>query len=542
MSLVTLPRQYTADINGEPRVGARMRLYDAGTNNLRVAYTTKAYTIEHSQPIESVEGGIFPAVHINPAGGDYKIVIQDASGATISTDDNIAPAIDSVTSALIGSTLDSLKRTAPEIAAGVTPVNYAYPPGYVYRYGTNANPGTTDMTVAINTAADVCRQGKYTLVLPPETCLVSSSLNFSGIHVRGDHLQQGPHIKASSAQFDVITSTGNSSFSDFYVDGGWDEVTTGQSGDVFSLKNAGGFAYVINFFRVSIARAKKRFIYWEKGGYGLIFSTQCNSAGLHGIELVGFDPSTYTTTISIGGNSTFTGCPNGYGAKITECAVITFRDVIMEATGGIIIGGGGDNQLITFDNVYQEFGHGTYFLNFNATGGRSCRIVNCYGGGKAISDPGVNWEDVYIENNRQLVESAVPLANRILQHNSGQLLTSTTGGVDVTAASLSLIPGVYLIHGTVQTVTSTATTLTQAACQLTTNVAESGLNNSVGGTFSEGAAQANYNPGASLDQRLSCFAVMRLTATTTVYLRARFTFSGAGNLAYNGMISAVKFQ
>ncbi len=48
---------------------------------------------------------------------------------------------------------DSRVRTAAEVTAGVTPVNYAYQPGHVYRYGTNTAPGTTDMTAAIQAAS-----------------------------------------------------------------------------------------------------------------------------------------------------------------------------------------------------------------------------------------------------------------------------------------------------------------------------------------------------------------------------------------------------
>lgn len=44
-------------------------------------------------------------------------------------------------------------RTPAEIAASVTPVNYSYPPGHVYRYATNTAPGTTDMTVAFQRAS-----------------------------------------------------------------------------------------------------------------------------------------------------------------------------------------------------------------------------------------------------------------------------------------------------------------------------------------------------------------------------------------------------
>jgi hypothetical protein len=45
-------------------------------------------------------------------------------------------------------------QTEDEIAAGVTPINTGIEPGYVYRYGSNAVPGTTNMTSAIQAALD----------------------------------------------------------------------------------------------------------------------------------------------------------------------------------------------------------------------------------------------------------------------------------------------------------------------------------------------------------------------------------------------------
>jgi hypothetical protein len=49
-------------------------------------------------------------------------------------------------------------QTAAEIAAMVTPVNYAYAPGNVLRYGTNTTPGTTDMTAALKAAVNQSNQ------------------------------------------------------------------------------------------------------------------------------------------------------------------------------------------------------------------------------------------------------------------------------------------------------------------------------------------------------------------------------------------------
>ena len=50
-------------------------------------------------------------------------------------------------------------QTVAESAAGVTPVNYANPPGVIDRYGTNATPGATDMSGALIAAASVAAYG-----------------------------------------------------------------------------------------------------------------------------------------------------------------------------------------------------------------------------------------------------------------------------------------------------------------------------------------------------------------------------------------------
>jgi parallel beta-helix repeat protein len=64
-------------------------------------------------------------------------------------------------------------RTPEEIAAGVTPVNLTYPPGHLYRFGTNTTPGTTDMTAAAITWASV--GGELSLPVP-DTVLVKQSI------------------------------------------------------------------------------------------------------------------------------------------------------------------------------------------------------------------------------------------------------------------------------------------------------------------------------------------------------------------------------
>jgi hypothetical protein len=91
-----------------------------------------------------------------------------------------------VTKKLPASYLTGGAQTAAEQAASVTPVNYAEMPGSVLRYGDNAVPGTTDMTAAIQAAIDQHAQGGPAVLLPPDTCLVSSALTLpSKVSIRG---------------------------------------------------------------------------------------------------------------------------------------------------------------------------------------------------------------------------------------------------------------------------------------------------------------------------------------------------------------------
>jgi hypothetical protein len=81
--------------------------------------------------------------------------------------------------------------TAAETAAGVTPVNYAYPTLTVDRYGANTIPGTTDMTVAVNTAVAVATQmnGGVINYLAAEYLVGSSGVYVS--YAQGDITHQG---------------------------------------------------------------------------------------------------------------------------------------------------------------------------------------------------------------------------------------------------------------------------------------------------------------------------------------------------------------
>lgn len=135
MALVVLPKQLLVDANGEPLVGAKAYYYLPGTTTPITVYTTGAYGPAHSSPVESVSGGLFPAVYINPAvNSTYKLVIKTVADVEIYSEDNI-PAL-----GFVGGDVGALlwPRTASEIADGVTPVSYTKPEFDVRRYVSGA--------------------------------------------------------------------------------------------------------------------------------------------------------------------------------------------------------------------------------------------------------------------------------------------------------------------------------------------------------------------------------------------------------------------
>jgi hypothetical protein len=243
---------------------------------------------------------------------------------------------------------------------GLAPTNLTYPYGHVYRYGSNAAPGSTDMTAIINAAAIACRQGNYILQVPiNDVLLVSSSLDFTNLNVRGLGSPFGGSggIQANG-QFDVITITQAGGFAEYViqdlaVDGGNAGLATGHTGDIVSLKKTSpAHPYVVTFINCTFTNAQARCIYIERGGYTSFFHVRCLGAGSHALECFGVNTD-QCTTIRDYGSSQFGECPNGYGIKLTECTSCSFHDSILEDTWGIQINGV-DNRALTFDGVYQE--------------------------------------------------------------------------------------------------------------------------------------------------------------------------------------------
>lgn len=110
---------------------------------------------------------------------------------------------------------DPYKRTAAEIAAGVTPVSYGYQEGNAFRYMTAAQvsdvlAGTLllDVTTAVQTVFDLSDKGADCLI-PGGTYLITASLakaNVKSFRVRGEGRRSNLVNKASSNKPTIVVT------------------------------------------------------------------------------------------------------------------------------------------------------------------------------------------------------------------------------------------------------------------------------------------------------------------------------------------------
>ena len=217
-----------------------------------------AYILTTTKPIQSLAVGtivsFFP-VHpntgpstVNVNGGGNLAIVDSALNA-LTGGELIGPVLLQYTGsqwALSWNLPLANKRTATEIAAGVTPVNYAYPPGMVDRYGTNTTPGTTDMTAAVQAAVNsngtVTFQNTTYLIgaqlsTPSNGVAISNSVVFQGQGF-GTVLLDKTHVVGvttyslnmftSSATIDYVT------FKDLTLDGACNNANpnTGDSSEI----------------------------------------------------------------------------------------------------------------------------------------------------------------------------------------------------------------------------------------------------------------------------------------------------------------------
>lgn len=539
-------------------LGAGMRLYTyaPATTTLKVAYTDQAGTIPHTYTNDGIGGqyialnarGELPAPLFLASGG-YDLTLKTSAGVTVWTRRAIGSLdnADALRDDLANST-DAAKGGG---LVGFNPtLNYFA--GTIGRHLADMplNPkdfpwlakfdGTTDDAAALNACAAAARAGGKCISIPRSgTAFVTSSLDFSGLLVIGFGRNQ-IHIQASSAQFDVITTTGNTTLHGLNVNGGWDGSTAGQSGDILSIKaTSPAYPYNVHLRDCVFQYAKKRHIYWERGGYSSAWNVKCNAAGLHSLEMFGnAGGADSCTTIMVSGFSVFSDCPNGYGIKITECISCALDNVITENTKGVQIVGF-TNRALSFKGVYAENTAGGKMIDWAGSSGIGIEVRGCFGGNTTI-DYNANWQEQYFGGNSNLQEPAIPDANRIISVDGGEQTTAVAGSY--TIATLSVPPGTWMIEGYVQTLNSASGAVTQLGAVISTNSAASGLNNSTG-SLNWSSDEMTYNPGANADLRVQPRDLIRNQTGSNVnyYLRA-YIGRSAGTVAFRGALRAVAIK
>ncbi len=150
------PRFQAFDNAGLPLAGGLLYSYAAGTTTPQATYPNSSEATPNTNPVVLDFRGC-ANVWLDPT-LSYKLNLTDALGNQIYgwPIDNIPGGTLPITQAQIGELL--WPQTSAELAAGVTPSNYAYAPGNVLRYGADPT-GTNSSSVAFTASCDVAMAG-----------------------------------------------------------------------------------------------------------------------------------------------------------------------------------------------------------------------------------------------------------------------------------------------------------------------------------------------------------------------------------------------
>lgn len=89
--------------NGALVIGAKIFVYDAGTNTPRVAYTNEALTVPHTAPFLTDANGVIPPFWV-ASGAGIKVVLKNPDDTVIRTIDGIP------TKGINSTTVSQIKR------------------------------------------------------------------------------------------------------------------------------------------------------------------------------------------------------------------------------------------------------------------------------------------------------------------------------------------------------------------------------------------------------------------------------------------------
>jgi hypothetical protein len=145
---------------GAPLANAKLNFFLTGTSTAATVYADLARTTPLSDPVVADTDGKFPPIFVDPD-VVYRVRLTDSANVQQWQEDAVP--------------LQLFPQSEAESLAQVTPVNYAYAPGSVMRYGADST-GVVDSTDAVRQALLASTHVHF----PPGAFLISETIEISG--------------------------------------------------------------------------------------------------------------------------------------------------------------------------------------------------------------------------------------------------------------------------------------------------------------------------------------------------------------------------
>lgn len=364
-ALSSVPKLQFFDSNGNPLVGGKLWTYASGTSTPLPTYTTAAGNVPHTNPIILDSRG--ETVAYLTAGLSYRFYLTDANDVPVwaSPVDNVTTGTDADNIGYDVELTGSAERSvADRLRERVS----------VKDFGA-VGDGVADDTAEIQAALD---SGANTVFVPEGVYMVSATLNVpTNVTLEGS--------SPSAARIELMSSAANGTniisvkqfvvIRNLWIRGNWDLVSTGQLGiGIYANDLVATNIRGLNLDNVAVDRCKSTGIYVYEGAYIRMYNTLSDTNGLDAVHLEGSSPGSFTTTV-IGGESTFSSCPNGYGLRLKNCLNSKYT-FISEYTKGVAFEG--EHRCLDFDTCYfEQDGIGlNYIYNVLSGGATGITIQN----------------------------------------------------------------------------------------------------------------------------------------------------------------------
>lgn len=277
---------------------------------------------------------------------------------------------------LIGSEITPpFARTAAEIAASVTPSNYAYAPGNTLRYGANTTPGTTDMTAAIAAALLQASFGGPAAYLPAGRYGISSDLPFvTGNRDLNGGSQYAVNLHGDGMNQSYIEFLSGGTFTNgVYINGGATAHLAGEIRDV-SINAAGHAAQALTLSYTDVASVKRCVV---RGSTGRgIYVNNCIMTRIEQCYVIGNGSASYgqveidATNVATTGYTTTTCLDQVYVSQGNSGCLAAL--LIDRAANTVILGGAYESSGIGAMISSKASTYGCAGLSFIGTDFEDC--------------------------------------------------------------------------------------------------------------------------------------------------------------------------